>query len=218
MYVGAVVPTIDEADTIGDLVRALDKVCDQLVVVDGSNDSRTWKAAEQAGATVEFDHGGLGRSYRAGWEHVDPDWYLVHIDAGGSHDPAELYPMLDLADEGFDVVIGSRFCAGGKHLGGRRRRFTSKIAAGALNTIYGYPNIHDWTSGYRVYSPRARRLLRDHTFTTSGHAWQIESLWVLRQAGMRVVEHPITYHSSVSQLSTGRVKEAASLWWKLART
>lgn len=143
--------------------------------------------------------------------------HVLHIDAGGSHDPADVGPMIELAEEGFDVVIGSRFCPLGEHHGPWRRRVTSQIAACALNLI-SLRNICDWTSGYRLYSPRARAVLAEHTFTTTGHAWQIESLWVLLQHGMRVIEQPIVYRSSVSHLSSGRVKEAAKLYWRLAWT
>jgi dolichol-phosphate mannosyltransferase len=158
--------------------------------------------------------GSLGGAYGKAWAYLPTDWLVVHIDAGGSHDPADLYPMLELAEEGFDVVIGSRFCPGGVHHGTWTRRASSKFAAFMLDLI-SLSEIHDWTSGYRVYSPRARAILAAHDFTTTGHAWQIESLWVLKQAGCRVVEHPITYKASVSHLSRGRVQEAASLYWRL---
>lgn len=217
MYVAAVIPTIDEAATIGELVRALDKVCDQVIVADASTSMGTEIAALNAGAVfLSVLEPGLEAAYDSGWNVADKDWHVAHIDAGGSHDPADLYPMLDLAEEGFDVVIGSRFCPRGQHLGTWRRKVTSRLASSALNLI-SLADIADWTGGYRVYSPAARAILAAHEFTTSGHAWQIESLWVLRQAGMRVVEHPITYRPSASHLSAGRVREALSLYGRLVR-
>ena len=217
-YVAAVIPTIDEADTIGDLVRSLDKVCDRVIVADGSDNGDTATEAFQAGAVPIDGLGGLGPAYKRAWGVVPTSrpWAVVHIDAGGSHDPADLYPMLELAEEGFDVVIGSRFCPLGEHHGKWRRRFTSKLASFALNWIYPSTTIHDWTSGYRVYSPKARAILAAHTFTTTGHAWQIEALSVLIAHGCRIVETPIIYRSSVSHLSAGRVKEAARLFWRMA--
>lgn len=215
MQVAAVVPTCDEAETIGPLVRTLDQFCDMVVVADGSNDDDTWTAAEDAGALVVYDHGGLGSSYREAWEQIPTTWHVLHIDAGGSHDPYEARDMIDLAAEGFDCVIGSRFTLNGKHLGSRRRRWSSKLASSALNLI-SLGDIGDWTSGFRVYSPRAREILRNVEFTTWGHAWQIEALWALRNQGMRVVEHGITYRPSGSHLSSQRVSEAFKLYWRLA--
>lgn len=217
MYVAAIVPTIDEAETIGDLVRSLDKMCDEVIVVDGSQGEDTDNAAREAGAEVVREGRGLGPSYAAPHFLIDKSWYVAHVDAGGSHDPADLYQMLELAEEGFDVVIGSRFCPRGEHHGAWRRRVTSRWASSALNLI-SFADIADWTSGYRVYSPKAREVLARHDFTTTGHAWQIESLWVLIHAGLRIVEHPIVYEASVSHLSSKRVKEAASLYWRLAKS
>lgn len=214
----AIVPTIDEAATIGDLVRSLDKMCDEVAVVDDSADWATCVAVNEAGhATISGPRDGLRGAYRKGGELGSSDWYVAHIDAGGSHDPADLYPMLELAEEGFDVVIGSRFCPLGEHHGSWTRRFTSRWASRALNLI-SFSDISDWTSGYRVYSPKARAILAAHDFTTTGHAWQIESLWTLVNSGCRVVEQPIVYRASVSHLSRGRVKEAASLYWRLAKS
>lgn len=218
MYLAAVVPTIDEAETIGGLVKALDKMCDLVIVVDDSKTTQTLQAAIDASAEAGEGIGSLGGAYYVGADHLArPEWHVLHIDAGGSHDPADVYPMIELAEEGFDVVIGSRFCPGGEHHGSWKRKVTSRMAAGALNLI-SLQDYSDWTSGFRIYSPRARQILAQHTFTTTGHAWQIESLHVLIAHGMRIVETPVIYRSSASHLSRGRVAEAASLFWRLART
>lgn len=227
MYVAAIIPTIDESETIGALVRTLDKTCDQIMVSDSSdNPFETFNAAADAGALSRHvpRSMGLAGAYAWGGFKVDPDWYVVHIDAGGSHDPYDVGPMLDIAAKGVDCVIGSRFCEGGEHHGPWKRRVTSRIASRALNVINGAwdPNgqyyVADWTSGFRVYSPAAREVLARHEFKAQGHAWQIEALWTIFAAGLRVAEFPIVYESSVSHLSSGRVKEAWSLYWTLARS
>lgn len=218
MNCAAIVPTIDEAETIGALVRSLDKTCDSVRVLDSSDSSQTRDLARNAGAYVSHVPGGLGHAYKMGQWFVDSDWYVVHIDAGGSHDPYDVGPMLDIAAKGVDCVIGSRFCEGGEHHGPWKRRVTSRIASRALNAISFNTEIKDWTSGFRVYSPAAREVLAKHEFKAQGHAWQIEALWAIRAAGLRVAEFPIVYESSVSHLSSGRVKEAWSLYWTLARS
>lgn len=219
MYLGAVVPTIDEGETITDLVHALDRFCDLVIVADApvGQEFRTELAAQRAGArAMRIAKPGLDAAYRFAGYLVPEDWYVLHIDAGGSHDPLAAYEMCDLADQGFDVVIGSRFCPGGQHLGTRRRRLSSRFAAGMMNLI-SFLDIDDWTSGYRIYSPRAREVIREHDFASVGHAWQIEALWACTQAGMRIVEHPITYRPSASRLSAKRVGEAGRLYGRLIR-
>lgn len=224
MYAAACIPTIDEADTIGALVKALDETCDMIYVLDESTNDATMFAAIEAGARHVYmrnwkpENRGISGAYAWGNWTVDDDWHVVHIDAGGSHDPYAVGPMLDIAAKGVDCVIGSRFCEGGEHHGPWKRRFTSRLASRALNAISFNTEIHDWTSGFRVYSPAAREVLAKHTFKMQGHAWQIEALWQIRAAGLRVAEFPIVYESSVSHLSRGRVQEAAGLFWELARS
>lgn len=217
-YFGVVVPTMNEAESIGPLVHALDKFADHIVVSDAATDNGlTAERALAAGAHVEFSgtFGGLEMAYRYGWGAIPKDWYVGHIDAGGSHDPQDLADMLDVAthDE-LDVVIGSRFGIGGQHHGAWHRRLTSRLASHALNFIT-FASYDDWTSGLRVYSPKAIATLRAHEFQAEGHAWQIEALWVCHQAGLRIAECPIVYEKSDSKLSTGRVTEAFRLWWRV---
>lgn len=233
MQVAAVIPTMNEdPHRLAHLVRALDKFCDSVIVVNHSDEPLDSEIVREAGGFVRrVPEPGFDAAYRAAWRVVPSDWYVAHIDAGGSHDPNDLAQMLDMADEGrdreyhpdggyhqyflWDIVIGSRFVRGGEHHGPWRRKVTSRLASSALNLI-SLGDISDWTSGLRVYSPKARRVLMLHDFTTTGHAWQIESLWTARDHGCRIVEHPITYLPSKSSLTLGRVREANRLYWDLA--
>lgn len=213
----AIVPTMNEAETIGRLVRALDRFCDLVVVVDSSDTATTRESAKAAGADYASHilPGSLGRAYSYGWGYIPRDWYVGHIDAGGSHDPADLCDMLDMAaHDDIDLLLGDRFGIGGEHRGKWHRKVTSRLASAALNLI-SFADYDDWTSGLRVYSPKAREILSRHDFTTSGHAWQIEALWVCRQAGLKIAEYPIIYKASPSHLSSSRVREAGGLWWRL---
>lgn len=153
---------------------------------------------------------GLGPAYLEAWANLDFDDLALHVDVG--HDPHDARDVLDeMLDSDADLVIGSRFCPGGTHAGDWKRRITSKAAAYACNLVTFY-NVADWTSGLRCYSPRARRILADYPYTTTGHAWQIESLWVALRAGLRVHEVPIHYVAGNSSLSRARVAEAVKLW------
>ena len=219
MMLGVVVPTKNEADTIGPLVKELDKIADKIVVSNaGESTDRGDEVAFSAGAEViNCRQPGLGYAYWTAWGRIPDDWYVGHIDAGGSHDPQDLVDMVDIAAwNGYDLVIGDRFGLGGEHHGTWRRRVSSQLAAWMMNLI-SQAHFNDWTSGLRIYSPRAREVLSQHTFTTEGHAWQIESLWVCRQAGLKICEVPIVYRPSTSHLSAKRVREAIGLWWRLAR-
>ena len=213
-YFGVVIPTKNEADTIGDLVKACDKFADAVYVLDCSEEADTFYAAQQAGAMLPpCPPDGLRGAYRKGNERIPSDWYVGHIDAGGSHDPQDLVDMMDIAVEGkIDLVIGDRFGIGAEYHGKWSRYVTSQLAATMMNLVTRGADYADWTSGLRVYSPRARALLAKHDFACQGHAWQMESLRVLHEAGMRIVEFPIVYERSRSHLSGARVREAFRYW------
>lgn len=212
MNIAAIVPTRNEQDTITDLVAGLYGFCDMVVVADDSTGFGTATAAYEAQATLADAGEGLAGAYRSGWELVPSDWWVVHVDAGGSHqlnDVERIVRSTRVTDA--HIVIGSRFTKHGHHYGPLRRKVTSRIASVACNLV-SRDACKDWTSGLRAYSPEARKSLTDLTFTTSGHAWQIESLNQLFRAGFSAVELPISYYPSGSQLSGARVREAFRYW------
>lgn len=213
--VALVVPCRNEAATIGGLVRRL--LCHGPVVVvdDGSTDD-TWGEARRAGAIV-VSHPrsrGIGPAVMSGWRQALGAKRVVVLDAGGSHDPAEVGRLLAVEA---DIVIGSRFVRGGRYLGGRWwRRWGSRLAAVACNLAQSGPWLHDWTSGYRVYSAKALEALRRPAYTATMHAWQIETLGVARDTvGLTIREVPITYRAGASSLRLAGVSAAVLVWLQL---
>lgn len=114
---------------------------------------------------------------------------VVVIDAGWSHDPAQIPHLLA---KHHDVVIGSRFCPGGHHDGTRSRRWGSRLYGLACLLTTGC-GIRDWTSGYRVYSRRAVEAILAAETTAQRHAVQVEFLRAAISAGCSVTEVPIRY-------------------------
>ena len=123
-----IVPTYNERENVAVLVprivRALDGVPCEVIVVDdaspdGTADAVLALAAE--GYPVRLVRRaaklGLSSAVFAGAEAA-AGRYVAVMDGDLSHDPTDLPPMLALAREGADVVIGSRFRAGGR--AGRR--------------------------------------------------------------------------------------------------
>ena len=194
MLVGAIVPTKNEdSREIDALYGVLYEFCDRILVV---------------------DRGTLAEAYAIAEDQFPAHFWTVHVDVG--HDPKDVRDLIDVADiSRVDVTIGSRFCPGAEFRGPLSRKARSKTMAAMMNLI-SQRQIADWTSGMRVYSPKARALLAEHEFRTQGHAWQIESLWVCLKAGLTYTEAPITYTAGHSHMNAGRAWEAAKLWGHLA--
>ncbi len=211
----AVVPTMNEEDTVASLVFALRGYVDRVVVSNYSTDNTAFEASE-AGADVVDASPGLGAAYLEAWDEIDPQAFVVHVDAGGSHELAAIPHMIDQqSGTSADLIVGTRFGYGGTHNGNLWRKWTSRAAAAACNRKSPV-KVSDWTSGFRLYSPRARAAISWKGCCSNGHAWQIESLNTVIREGLIVREVPINYVAGRSSLNRDRVREAYDVWRGMA--
>lgn len=211
----ALVPTLNEADTIGPLVSALREVCERVMVVDDPRSTDgTERVAHAFGAEtlVDTDAYGIGPALLAGMEYLwaearrsGPNMSRVAvIDAGGSHDPLDL-PLM--AYYTADVVIGSRFVPGAHYTGRPARSVASRAYTKVCNRRTGQ-EISDWTSGCRIYSPRAVGAILAARPRQKMHAWQPAALAACVRAGCTVAEQPIRYLAGRSSMNRRHAWEA----------
>jgi dolichol-phosphate mannosyltransferase len=144
--------------------------------------------------------------------------HVVTMDAGLSHDPAELPHFL--AAPPADLVIGTRSL---RPLRGRPLHRTALSLAGSVATnalLAGAPRegprwIRDCTSGYRRYSRRALEVLLAAPLRSRAFDFLLESLVVIARAGLTIREVPISYRFTSSSLDRAVVAEALRTWWRL---
>lgn len=202
----ALVTTLNEADTIGPLVAALKEMCDRVVVVDDARSTDNTEAIAHAfGAEtfVDTESTGIGPALLLGLAHLRGHRVVV-IDAGGSHDPYDI-PLM--AHHSADVVIGSRFVPGAHYTGRPARSLASRAYAKACNRRTG-AEIRDWTSGFRIYSPRAVQVIAEAKPPQKWNAWQPAALRECLRKGLTVAEYPIHYKSGTSSMNRKRAWEA----------
>jgi cellulose synthase/poly-beta-1,6-N-acetylglucosamine synthase-like glycosyltransferase len=114
-----VIPAYNEEQSLPGVLKELAEQTpeyDVLVVSDGSVD-RTAEVARAAGvfvAELPFNLG-IGGAIRTGFKFAVARNYeqAVQFDADGQHDPLAVSRLLAPLDDGADMVIGSRFAAGG---------------------------------------------------------------------------------------------------------
>jgi dolichol-phosphate mannosyltransferase len=202
-----VLPTYNEILNIETMLRTLRSVvptADVLVVDDASPDSTADKANELSGELGQVQvlsrpaKSGLGGAYRAGfaWGLERGYDYFVEIDCDFSHDPRDLVELLKAAER-FDVVIGSRYVAGGT------------IPRWSLLGL----GVADSTAGYRVYSKEALEKIDYPTVTADGYGFQIEMTYRAKRGGASIIEVPIAFTDRTlgeSKMSSAIVVEA--LW------
>lgn len=114
-----VIPTLNEVETLPEIVAGVRAHTDDILVVDGRSPDGTADVARSLGARVVYDHGrGKGEAIRTVIGHLDRD-IVVFIDADGSHDPADIPALVSpiLAGQA-DHVSGSRLIGGSSELHG----------------------------------------------------------------------------------------------------
>ena len=114
-----VIPTLNEAATLPEVIAGVRPHTDDILVVDGRSPDGTADVARSLGARVVYDHGrGKGEAIRTVIGHLKRD-IVVFIDADGSHDPADIPALVApiLAGQA-DHVSGSRLIGGSSELHG----------------------------------------------------------------------------------------------------
>ncbi len=217
------IPTYDERGNLPDTVarlRAAVPEADVLVLDDASPDGTGVVADELAAADsqihVEHRPGkrGLGAAYVAGFTWGLGRGYevLVEMDADGSHQPEEL-PRLLSALRGADVVLGSRWVAGGQV----RNWPASRLLLSRGGNLYtrlalGIP-ISDATGGFRAYRAEVLRAVPLSQVASQGYCFQVDLLYQAVRAGFRVAEVPITFvERSVGYSKMNQAIVAEALW------
>ncbi len=218
-----VIPTYNERDNleaIVDRVLAATPAVHVLVVDDGSPDG-TGKIADalaEADERVEVLHrtakAGLGAAYIAGfeWGLTQGRQVFVEMDADGSHAPEQLPRLLDALDDA-DVVLGSRWVAGGRVVNWPTSRQWLSRGGNLYTRLALGVRVHDATGGYRAYRRAVLEGIDYHAVASQGYCFQVDLVWRAIQAGYRVVEVPITFterERGESKMSGSIVREA--LW------
>ncbi len=219
-----VIPTYNE---IGNISKILAAILDQpgsyevLVVDDGSPDG-TGAAVLTAG---EANPGrvhllsrvgklGLGTAYLDGfrWGLARGYDFIFEMDADFSHDPADLNRLLMPALRNqADVVVGSRYTAGGHVENWPMDRKVLSYGASLYTRIITWMPVKDPTAGFKCYRREVLEALDLDRIRFIGYAFQIEMKFRAWQLGFRIAEVPITFKdrtAGVSKMSSGIVREA----------
>ena len=204
--VTVVVPTYNELENIQRLVPQLleldigKSTALNVCVVDDNSPDGTGAYADQlatADPRVDVVHRpgkmGLGTAYVAGMRHAmahGADAVLT-MDADFSHHPRYI-PSMVARLPGADLVIGSRYVAGGQVLYPLSRRMLSRGANAFARTTLGLRS-NDCTAGFRLYRRRVLESIPLDRIFSNGYSFLIEMLFEVQQRGWAVAEVPIIF-------------------------
>jgi glycosyltransferase involved in cell wall biosynthesis len=200
-----VIPALDEAASIGAVIRAVRGAgfADVLVVDDGSTDG-TGEVARAAGATVLRPPLGQGAwgAMQTGIRHAVRHGYpgVITMDADGQHEPANLAALLEAGRQA-EVVIGA--CPA-------RGSASRRLAWAYFRRLTGF-DYADLTSGFRYYGRRACRVLAEAEATLLDYQ-DVGVLLILHRAGLPIAEVPV----SMNPRQNGASRIFFS-WWAVTR-
>jgi dolichol-phosphate mannosyltransferase len=222
-----VLPTYDEAENVEGITAA---ILDQLpgatvLIVDDSSPDGTGALADRMAASdshVRVLHRprkqGLGRAYMDGFQAALANGAdrVVQMDADWSHAPSYLPALvggLRAADDpdGADVVIGSRYVAGGGVRDwGMLRRVVSRGGSSFARTVLGLQP-HDLTGGFKAWRAETLATIPWQRVHSGGYVFQIETTYLATRLGARSAEIPIVFTDrrvGVSKMSRRIIAEA----------
>jgi len=211
MKIVIIIPTFNEEENIGPLIRTLQEQFKQiqghdinvLVVDDHSPDGteavvrREMKERDNV-HLLTGEKAGLGAAYIRGMGYalsvLQAD-VVLEMDADFSHKPEDVPRMVAALDEGNDFVIGSRYVHGGTipEEWSFFRRMNSIFGNLVARYLAGLYHIRDCTAGFRAIRSSILRKIDLHRLKVQGYAFQIALLHAAVVNGATVKEIPVQF-------------------------
>ena len=186
-----VMPVYNEATVVRRVIAELVGLGLTVIAVDDGSSDDSWAEIDAAGA-IRVSHpinlgqgGALQTGFEAALRFTDAK-YIATFDADGQHQAQDLLGMLGKAQEGYDVVLGSRFLDGKTEISGLRRLIL-KTATKVLNRRSS-TKLTDAHNGLRLMSRDVVARI-DLAHMGMAHASELEQ--VLTQSDFRVTEYPV---------------------------
>ena len=229
LNVQVVIPTYNEGENIGDLVKSMFATVPDiriLVVDDNSPDGtagsvrslqNSFPGLELLSRTTER---GFGSAYVAGFRRILEDNYasaVLMMDADLFHSPAHVPDMINRL-EVCDAVIGSRYAPGGAISGWEVwRRLLSTGGNTYVRAVTGMP-FRDCTSGFNLIRSRVLRKVDLSGMKSNGYSFLMELKYRIWRAGAAVEEVPIVFRNrdrGESKISGRIIREGIRAPWQI---
>ena len=213
-----VIPALNEAESIGQMLAALPAgAADEVIVVDAGSTDSTAAIAKAAGARVVHEpRRGYGRACAAGAVAAQGD-IVLFADADGADDPVQIPDLLaPLVAGQADLVLGSRL-AGEIAPGAMpwHQRLGNRLAAWLVLRLYGLP-----LTDLSPFRAVCREMLLGLGMEEMTYGWPTEMIVKAARRGWRVVEVPVRYRSRLGGRSkiSGTVRGTFLATYHILRT
>jgi len=203
--VAVIIPTFNEAESIGLVVAAVPRdIVDRVIVADGGSSDGTRERAQAVGAEVIAVGRGYGLACLSGAQAAADANILVYMDGDGADDPAAIAALIaPIKSDDCDFVIASR--AGGHREPGSmawHQLLAGRLIGALIGLLYGA----------RYTDMCALRAIRRDTLLKLGmremtYGWNLEMQMRAARMHLRLCELAVDYRCRIG----GQSKVAGSL-------
>ena len=212
----AIIPAYNEEVALGSIILRTLQYVDEVIIVNDGSDDKTVDVAKLAGAEI-INHAtnlGKGEALKSGFSAIGDADVVVTIDADGQHNPDEIPSLIKpIIEDGADLVNGSRYMNGPEDNTPAYRRVGQQVLDNATNISAGI-KVTDSQSGFRAFSPAACKVFR---FYDTGFGIESEMLVDVAEAGLKIVEVPITVRYDVDGSTKNPVTHGVGVLLKIIK-
>lgn len=215
-----IMPTYNEAGNIVPLLRAtLDTVRShfscrffEIIVVDDDSPDETWRVASEIGDPAvrvirRTSNHGLRKSIEHGVNNAQGE-IVLWMDCDFSHPPRYIPQLVACVCVGFDIVVNSRYVAGGEDVREGKGTWLQRSLSWLLNHLTWLVlgrSFRDYTSGFVAAKTS---VIRDLGLRGDYGEYFIDLIYRAVRKGYRVVELPYRNEPRAA----GESKTGTTLW------
>jgi glycosyltransferase (TIGR04182 family) len=187
------IPTLNEAETIGEVIDGFtSREFENVLVVDGHSTDETTDIARDHGARVIQQSGsGKGQAIREAVQHIETE-YVLMLDGDGTYRPEDADKMLEPIVNGkYEHVIGDRFADMEEGAMSRLNKFGNGLFNWVFRHIHG-KNFEDILSGYRAFT---RDSVENFYLDADGFGVETEMAVECVKHGIPTIVVPVRYET-----------------------
>ncbi len=158
------------------------------------------------------DKQGLGAAYIRAMSYAIDSMgaeVMFEIDADLQHDPLKIPQFLEKIDQGYDMVIGTRYSAGGSipQAWPIQRKMFSILGNILVRIILLKFSIHDWTGGFRAIRKEVFIKEKSELTNFKGYTFQVSFLNKAARDGFKIAEVP--FHFGERHIGSSKIAPMA---------
>lgn len=208
MNISVVIPTYNEKDNVLNTVKYIEvilkKIADkyEIIFIDDSSPDGTAEIIKKIQKTnrnvklvVRTKKDGIGSAHMVGFDVASYE-IIITVDADLSQNPKYFLDFANKIDEGYDMVIGSRYVNGG---GSEGQTLVKKIASRIVNLmglLILNIRIKDASHSFRAFKKYVYEEMRGKILSKGHPDFEIEFTYRTLKNNHKITEIPMTFVES----------------------